>query len=229
MALLHKLIHRFRGHIPSPAECREKRRDIRHERHQRRHQGRRKTRRNDMLEQFGERRPIAGDIDDEHRLVMQTELPPRQDFNRLVERADPAGQGSKRIGPFRHDALALVHVGHDDEVAEALMGGLTMLQVHRDDAGHSSAAGQRRVGGDAHQPVAAAAVDQLDAACREARAKFAGRLAIARVGASGGAAINAKSLDLLCWLLHRATVRRILAWPSSSTEQGAIASRIGAA
>jgi hypothetical protein len=181
---------------------REKRRYIRNKRDETGYQRGGEAGRDDMLEERGERRPVARDIDDEDRLLVQPELTPRQDFDRFVERADTARQHRERIGALGHDAFALMHIGDDDKLAETAMGGLAMLQMHRDDPGDPAAAGHHRVGDAAHQPVSAAAIDQLDPVRREPGTKLARRCAIALVGAVGGAAIDAKPPNFDDWMLH---------------------------
>jgi hypothetical protein len=183
-------------------ERREKRRYIRNKRDETWYQRFGEAGRHDMVEERGERRPIAGDVDDEDRLLVQPELPPRQDFDRLVERADTARQHRERIGPLGHDTFALMHIGDDNMLAEPAMSGLTMFQMYRDDPGNPAAAGHDRVGDTAHQPASAAAIDQLDPASREPGPKLARRGAIALIRAIRGATIDAKPPNFDYWMLH---------------------------
>src|SRR5665213_4468641 len=46
----------------------------------------------DMVEKAQQRRPITLDVDDEDRLVVQSQLLPGDDFEHLLERAEPARQ-----------------------------------------------------------------------------------------------------------------------------------------
>jgi hypothetical protein len=180
----------------------EKRRHIRNKGDKSRHQRGGEAGCHNMVKKCRERRPIAGDVDDENGLLMQPELPPRQDFDRFVECADTAWQHRKRIGSLGHDAFALMHVGDDDKVAQTAMGGLAMLQMHRDDPGDPATAGEHGVGKAAHQPVAAAAVDQLDPTRREPGPKLGRRGLIALIGTGGRTAIDAKPPNFGYWMLH---------------------------
>src|SRR5580704_18007772 len=127
---------------------------------------------------------------------METELPPRQDLDRLGESADAAGQNRKRVGALGHRPLALVHVGHHDQLTEAGMRDFAVLQMDWDDPGYPAATGQYRVGDAAHQSVAPAAIDELDARCSKQRAELVRRSAIPRIIAGGRAAVDAELLDL---------------------------------
>jgi hypothetical protein len=205
----------------------EKRRNIRNKRNESRYQRRRETRADDMFEERRERRPIAGDVDDEDRLLVQAELAPRQDLDRFVKRADAARQRRERVGPLGHDTFALMHVGDDDKLAETAMGGLAMFQVHRNDPRHPAAAGQHRIGDAAHQPIAATAINQLDPTRRKPGSELGRRRSIAWVGAIGGTAIDTKPPNFDDWMLH-ATPAICRCDCLSSLEQGAIASGLGA-
>ena len=76
-----------------------------------------------------QRRPIAGDVDDHDRLVVQAELLPGDDLERLVERAEAARQHREGIGHLEHAALALVHAVDDDELAEPGMADLAVVEM----------------------------------------------------------------------------------------------------
>ena len=56
-------------------------------------------------------------LDDHDGLVVQPELLPGDAFERLVERAEPAGQNGEGVRPLDHALLALVHGADDDEFA----------------------------------------------------------------------------------------------------------------
>src|SRR5215813_9203743 len=75
----------------------------------------------DLVDQRAERRPIAVDVQEQDRLVMQLQLPPGQHLERLVERPETAGQDDEGVGQLEHQALALVHAGDDAQVGDAVM------------------------------------------------------------------------------------------------------------
>src|SRR5205085_6851022 len=69
----------------------------------------RKACRDDLVEEGAQRSPVAADIDEQDRLVVEPELFPAEDFEHFVEGSDTAGQNSKRVRFLRHQMLALVH------------------------------------------------------------------------------------------------------------------------
>ena len=73
------------------------------------------------LEQGGEE-PV--DVEEHHRFGEQPELVPREDLQRLVERAEPAGQDDEPGGQISHARLAVVHRGDDLERCHAVVGDL---------------------------------------------------------------------------------------------------------
>ena len=151
-------------------------------------------------------------------------MAPRQDLDRLVERADAARQHRKSIGALGHDPFPLMHIGNDHQLAEAAMRDLAMFEMDGDDPGRLAAARQHRIGDAPHQPIASAAIDKRDAAGGKPGAELGRRRGVARIGAARGAAIDAKPLDP-----HRG--RPIDLWRDafSSSEQGTIASRLATA
>ena len=56
-------------------------------------------------------REIAVDVREDHRLGMQAELRPGDDFHQFVEGAHAARQADEGIGHVGHERLALVHGG----------------------------------------------------------------------------------------------------------------------
>ena len=66
-------------------------------------------------EEGNQRIPEAAEIDDQDGLGVTVELRPRRNLDHLFQRAEAAGQRNEGIGALRHDSLALMHVGGDDE------------------------------------------------------------------------------------------------------------------
>ena len=166
-----------------------------------------------MVDERSKRRPVARDIDDEDRLVVEPELLPGDDLEGLVERAEAAGQHGEGVGQLEHPAFALVHAVDDDELADAGMADLAIVQVVGNDAGDAAAAGERRIGHEPHQPDPAAAIDEFDAGFGEERAEPDRRRAVSLIDPPGRAAINANtpnhrhscrhSLHVTTTMLHR--------------------------
>ena len=65
-------------------------------------------------EQGEQRPPEAADVGDQHRLGMTRELDPGHLLDEFFQRADAAGQRDEGVRALEHQALAGVHVGHDD-------------------------------------------------------------------------------------------------------------------
>ena len=61
--------------------------------------------RDDMVEQRAQRLPVPGDIDEKDRLVVQRELTPGQDLEKLIQRSDAARQHRKGTGARARCAL----------------------------------------------------------------------------------------------------------------------------
>ncbi len=155
--------------------------------------------RDEMVEQIAQLLPIARDIDQKDRLVVQPKLAPGEDFEGLVERADAARQDRESIRPFGHQPLAVVHAAGDDEFAGAWMRQLGIAQPVRDDADDPAARHQSRIGKHPHQPDPPAAKDQLDACLRQGFAQLPRGGAVTQIEPDGRAAIDAKSR----YVLHR--------------------------
>ena len=94
---------------------------------------------------------------------MVAELAPGPGFEEFLEGADAPGQRQEGVGPFGHQALALVHGVDDQQFRAAAVRVLAFHQRARDHAHHPAAGGQRGVGHHAHQAAATTAVDQLAA------------------------------------------------------------------
>src|SRR4051794_6793248 len=114
---------------------------------------------------------------------MQAELRPREDHEKLLERADPAGERDERVGEVGHQRLALVHRAHDAQVGDALVADLEVEDRLRDDADDLAAGLERRVGDRAHHADLPAAVDEAHAALGERPAGARGGVEVDRVGA----------------------------------------------
>jgi len=91
---------------------------------------------------------------------MQAQLPPCQDFEKLVKRPGPAGQHHDGIGVHKHDLFALMHGFGDDEPREVCLADLDVQQMRRYHAEGLAAGVLRRAGHRAHQPDIPRAIDQ---------------------------------------------------------------------
>src|SRR6266478_3467573 len=148
----------------------------------------------DMIDERLELLPIAGNVDDDDRLVMQQELLPGDDFKRFLNRADPAGEDGEGVGPLEHELLALVHAADDDQLVDAVVADFTVIEMRGNDAGDPATGLQYGVGEPPHETDPAAAIDELDARAGEPRPELDSRLAIDRIDPVGCAAIDAKPL-----------------------------------
>ena len=117
------------------------------------------------------------------------------DLEKLVERAEPAGQNGKSVGAFEHDLFALVHAVDKDGLAEPAMLHFGARQMVRNDADNLALGSQHGIGHFGHQADAAGAIHQRDTARRNFAAERAGQFRVACVVASAGAAIDAQRLD----------------------------------
>src|SRR5229473_709241 len=148
----------------------------------------------DMIDERLELLPIAGNVDDDDRLVMQQELLPGDDFKRFLDRADPAGEDGEGVGPLEHELLALMHAADDDQLVDAVVADFTVIEMRGNDAGDPATGLQYGVGEPPHETDPAAAIDELDARAGEPRPELDSRLAIDRIDPVGCAAIDAKPL-----------------------------------
>ena len=71
-----------------------------------------------MVEKRQQRIEVSGHVEDAVRLPVQTELPPRPDFEELFEAAQAAGKKHEGIGKLGHLLFALVHRVDDAELGE---------------------------------------------------------------------------------------------------------------
>src|SRR6266436_8205721 len=96
----------------------------------------------DMIEEGAQRCPVAADVDEQDRLVVQLKLFPADDLEHLIERSDAARQDREGIGALGHQPLALVHTVDDDQFANAAMSDLGIAKMRWDDARHFSSGGE---------------------------------------------------------------------------------------
>ncbi len=131
----------------------------------------------EALEQDRERPPeiVAGAQD--HGLRLQAEIVQGEHFDQLVERSDSAGKRDEEIGRLGHSLFALGERVHDLQRADVVRGALWPNKMARHDAEHLAARRSGRARRDAHQPAAAAAVDEAQAACGAGGAELRGEAA----------------------------------------------------
>ncbi len=103
------------------------------------------------------------DVANVDRLVVQAQLPPADDLDRFIQRADAAGQRDEGICRLGHAALAVVQAVDDGKLGDALMRHIQFREKVGDHAKHRAAGLEHRVGEHAHHAVLAAAVNQPDA------------------------------------------------------------------
>ena len=125
------------------------------------------------------------------RLGVELELRPRGHLGQLLERPEATRQRDEPVGQLGHPGLALVERFDDVQLGQPGVGQLAIDEAPRDDPGHLAAGGQRRIGEGAHQPDAAAAVDDPDASFGEPAPDGLGQLAIGRAPAGARATEHA--------------------------------------
>ena len=109
-----------------------------------------KTPRDRGLDRCQKRGRGARDVAKQDRLVVETELAPRNDLDRLVQRAKATGQRDEGVGKLEHPPLAAVHtIGHD-QLAHTVMRHLAAGQEVRNHPGHAASGRERCVGHGAH-------------------------------------------------------------------------------
>jgi len=156
---------------------------------------------------------------------VKAELPPGDDFEELLERSEPAGQGQKGVGMRRHERLALVHRADDVQAADAAMGHLAGGQGLGDDADHLPSGREGGVGQRSHQADAAAAVHDAEAAPREQppdeRRRFAKGGLVARVRAAENTDTNVEIAHVSPYSLFlSAVLASLAAWVVLLTARG---------
>ncbi len=115
-----------------------------------------------VVEEPHETLVVAIEVEQRDGLAVHPELRPGEDLDDLLERPDAAGDGDEGVRQLGHERLALVHRPHDAQVLEALVRELARLELLGDDPGDAAARLGGRVGKDAHEPGAPAAVDDPD-------------------------------------------------------------------
>ena len=74
------------------------------------------------IEEPDQRIPEAGDVGEEHRLLVAAELRPGHLLDQLLQRADAAGKRDERVRALEHQHFALMHVVGDDELGQVAIG-----------------------------------------------------------------------------------------------------------
>src|SRR3546814_2016204 len=90
-----------------------------------------------MVDEPQEGLPIAVDVDHHDGLVVQLELAPGDDLERLVQRAEAAGQDGEGVRHLEHQVLARMHGIEDVQIADPLMADFAGLEKLRDDPDRS--------------------------------------------------------------------------------------------
>ena len=98
--------------------------------------------RDGRVDQGPQRRPVALDIEDDDRGIVQPDLLPGHDLERLVEGPEAARQHDEGVRHREHPPLAIMHAVGDDPIGELTMTDLVANQEVRDDADHLAAGGQ---------------------------------------------------------------------------------------
>ena len=137
----------------------------------------------DRLQHGEQMVPIAVDVEDDYRLLVQVELTPGGDFHGLVKRAQPAGEYHERIALGIHHLLALMHGVYHMQFGDALMANLDLVEKFRNDASDMAAGIDGSVGDPSHQSAASSAIDDPHSIAGDQPAKVICSLGIDRVAA----------------------------------------------
>src|SRR5690606_12146219 len=137
-------------------------------------------------------RPVEPPRVEEHqRPVVDAEHPRRPHLEQLLQRADAAGQHEERVGPGVHLALALAHVGRDDQLVGVAVGDLDVDEDLRDDADGPAAGGAGCAGDLAHAGDGGAAAHQGVAAPGQLGPDLGGQAQVLVVDEAAGGAEDA--------------------------------------
>ena len=150
-----------------------------------------KARNDYVVEKLAQLRPVAADIGEQDRLVVEPELLPAEDLEHLVEGADATGQNGECICSLRHQTFSLMHALDHHQFRRTGVRQLGVAQARWNDPDDFSAAGQSSIGEQTHQPDPPAAVNQPDPGRRQASPELGRRLPVLAVDRAGRAAIDA--------------------------------------
>jgi hypothetical protein len=124
------------------------------------------------------------------RFGVQGELGRAPHVEKLVERAESAGERDRRVRHLQHALFAPIHGVHDLQRREPGVRQLFVDQALGDHAVHFPARRERRVRDHAHQPTMPAAVDDLHACLGELPGEGLGRFDENGVRACARAAVD---------------------------------------
>lgn len=110
-----------------------------------------------------------------------------------------AGEDNEGIAGFDHFLLSCYHVRHFDELSNAPVGLFLFNEYLGDNAGDPAAGGQGGVGGKAHEPHGAAAVNHVEAALSQGFPQPSGKGGKGGVISEMGAAVDYN----VCVFLHK--------------------------
>ena len=136
---------------------------------------------NRVVKQRDHRIEVAANVQHADRFVMQPQRRPAQRFEELLEGPDAPGQRQKRRGSAGHHGLPLVHVAHDVQLGQSMMGDLLDRQRLWNHPDRLASSLEDRVGHDSHQPHPAAAVYQAETVTGDRPAHLCRRLGKPRI------------------------------------------------
>lgn len=118
---------------------------------------------------------------------------------KFFQGAYAAGEDNEGIAGFDHFLLSCYHVRHFDELSNAPVGLLFFNEYLGDNAGDPAAGGHGGVGGKAHEPHGAAAVNHVEAALSQGFPQPSGKGGKGGVISEMGAAVDYN----VCVFLHK--------------------------
>ena len=140
---------------------------------------------------------ITGHIQQGAGFVVKTQLQPSERFKQFLQGSKPPRQRDHGIGQFHHARLADVHVGHDLQAREPVVGHLGIHQHVRDHTDHLAISRQHRIGQGPHQTNPGGSVHQPHTAAGHRRSKSRSGLQMLRSVAGSGSAVDREALHRL--------------------------------
>lgn len=139
---------------------------------------------------------VAIEIENANGFVVQVELPPGEDFKKLVEGAIAAGQNDEAIRTIGHDFFPLVHGLCDDEFGQTGVANFFFFQKFGDDTENLSTVFQHSIRKDTHEADVTSSVHEPDVAFGQHSTGEPGDVGMEWIETFGGAAKNADGVHV---------------------------------
>jgi len=158
-----------------------------------------------VRDQLAQRRGKAVRVEDADRLGMPPDHAAHERFEELFPGAQSARKDGKRIAEILHALLAFAHRSDDNEFVAAAPALLERQELLRDDASDMRAVSLCRACEFAHQPDAAATVDQIEVRLGECAPEVRCRSEVPLIRAACTGTVDRDGLSRGC-VLHFPTI-----------------------